>query len=91
MQDWINAANRIPDWNKIFRNYSATVDYPACSICKELANYYPEAKVILTVRDANSWFESTSETKLFPWFSAFIKNSPWGGMLQRTMWDTLDN
>lgn len=92
MQDWMDAANGNPDWDKIFKEYGATVDYPACTYWKELVDFYPEAKIILTVRDANSWFDSTSETILSPKFSAFIKNSPcWGDMIQKTIWDTFDN
>ncbi|MFT5663030.1 MAG: hypothetical protein ACI9JR_000411 [Gammaproteobacteria bacterium] len=91
MQDWMEAANGNPDWDKIFRDYGATVDYPGCSYWQELASHYPEAKILLTVRDANSWFESTHETIMAPKFSAFIKNSPWGNMAQKTIWDTLDN
>lgn len=88
---WMDAANGNADWDKIFRDYGATVDYPACCFWKELADYYPEAKIILTVRDANSWFESTNETILASKFSAFIKNSPWGEMVAKTIWDTLDH
>ena len=64
---------------------------PGCNYWKELANYYPEAKVILTVRDANSWFDSTNETIHSVEFAGFIKNSPFGDMVQKTIWDVLDN
>lgn len=50
---WIRAAEGNADWDAIFNGYSATVDNPGCNYCKELAAYYPEAKVILTIRDAN--------------------------------------
>ena len=57
-KDWINVAEGNVHWDKIFRGYSATVDDPCgCNYWKELASYYPDAKVILTVRDANSWFD----------------------------------
>lgn len=90
-QDWIEAANGNPDWNKIFSGYGATVDNPGCGFWEELANYYPEAKVILTVRDANKWFDSTYETVHSPDFCDFIKGSPWGDMVQQTVYDTMDN
>ena len=89
--DWINAANGNADWDKIFNDYGATVDNPGCGFWKELADYYPEAKVILTLRDAEKWFESTNETIHSAEFSAFIKNSPWGEMAQKTVYDTMDN
>jgi hypothetical protein len=53
-QDWIDAANGNADWNKIFSDYRATVDNPGCGFWKELADYYPNAKVILTIRDSEN-------------------------------------
>ncbi|MFT5111120.1 MAG: hypothetical protein ACI8P9_000431 [Parasphingorhabdus sp.] len=91
IQDWVNAANGTPDWDKIFDGYGATVDNPACGFWKELCNFYSQAKVILTVRDAESWFNSTNETIHSTGFASFIKNSPWGEMIQRTIFDTMDN
>ena len=90
-EDWINAANGNPDWDKIFSDYGATVDNPGCGFWKELADYYPNAKVILTIRDAEKWFESTVETIHSPDFVYSIKNSPFGEMLQKTVYDTMEN
>lgn len=56
------SAGKPVDWEALFEGYQATVDYPACRYYRELMAQYPEAKVILTVRDPNSWFESASET-----------------------------
>ncbi len=50
------------DWDMVFQGYKATVDWPACAYYAELAAYYPKAKVILTVRDANAWFDSAHNT-----------------------------
>ncbi|THD26456.1 Cell wall integrity and stress response component 1 [Fasciola hepatica] len=47
---------------KIFQGYSLTTDYPACSIYKQLMRIYPEAKIVLTVRDPSRWIESVRET-----------------------------
>ncbi|MEJ2044721.1 MAG: sulfotransferase [Reinekea sp.] len=59
---WLDAINGKPQWDRIFKGYGATTDYPACYFYKTLMEYYSEAKVILTVRDADSWFDSVSET-----------------------------
>jgi hypothetical protein len=88
---WINAAEGSADWDKIYSGYSATVDNPGCNYWKELAAYYPEAKVILTTRDANMWFDSTNETIHSVEFARFMKNSAFGEMIQKTMWDRMDN
>lgn len=89
--DWINVAEGNADWDKIFNGYSATVDNPACNYWKELADYYPNAKVILTVRDADKWFDSTNETIHSVGFAKFIKNSPFGEMVQKNIWDLMEN
>ena len=59
---WNAAADGRADWARIFAGYAATVDYPGCRYWRELAGAYPEAKVILTVRDPQRWFESTQAT-----------------------------
>jgi hypothetical protein len=50
------------DWDALFAGYQAVVDYPGCRYYRTLMEYYPEAKVILTVRDPDRWYESTRET-----------------------------
>jgi len=89
--DWVNAADGMADWDKIFNGYTATVDNPGCNYWKQLADHYPQAKVILTVRDADKWFDSTNETIHSVEFANFIKNSPFGEMVQKTVWDTMGN
>jgi hypothetical protein len=50
------------DWDALFEGYQATVDYPGCQYYRQLMEHYPDAKVILTVRDPRKWYESASET-----------------------------
>ena len=38
------------------------MDWPSTAFYKELMDYYPDARIILTVRDPDSWYGSTSET-----------------------------
>ena len=45
-------------WNTIFEDYGACLDFPSCNYYKELMIAYPDAKVILTVRDDASWIRS---------------------------------
>ena len=51
-----------PDWDAVFQGYEATVDWPACNFYKELADRYPDAKVILSLRDPDKWFDSCQNT-----------------------------
>ena len=59
---WVQAIQGRPQWDEIFAQYSATTDYPGSCFYQQLMAYYPQAKVVLTVRDPDSWFESVSET-----------------------------
>ena len=49
-------------WDRILGGYEATVDWPACTFYAELMERYPEAKVLLSVRDPERWYESTRST-----------------------------
>ena len=57
-----NGENRQHLFKKIFADYEATVDFPSISFCRDLLDQYPDAKVILTVRDSDSWCESFQNT-----------------------------
>lgn len=84
---WINAADGAPDWDTLFEGYGAAVDFPVCAYWRELSAYYPSAKVILSVRDAGKWYDSTQKTILSPVFSEFLARSPFGEMIQKTVWN----
>jgi hypothetical protein len=62
---WNQAADGAAmDWDAVYRDYRATVDWPGAAFAVELAEYYPDAKVILSRRDPQRWFESMRETIL---------------------------
>jgi hypothetical protein len=50
------------DWNSVLGDYEATVDWPACTFYEELLERHPDAKVLLSVRDPERWYESTRST-----------------------------
>jgi Sulfotransferase domain len=50
------------DWDAAYAGFNSAVDWPTAYFWRELAAYYPKAKIILTVRDADAWYKSTSET-----------------------------
>jgi hypothetical protein len=50
------------DWEKLFRGYRSSVDWPGAAFYEELMERYPDAKVILTVRDPDRWYESALNT-----------------------------
>jgi hypothetical protein len=63
---WLDVVAGNPDWDAVFAGFQSTTDYPACTYWRELAAFYPSAKVILSVCDAHSWFDSVSETIFSP-------------------------
>jgi Sulfotransferase domain len=63
---WIAAFEGRPHWEAVFEGYSSTVDAPGCRFWRELAEYYPEAKVLHSVRDPDAWFDSTQKSVFAP-------------------------
>jgi hypothetical protein len=50
------------DWQTLFDGYQSAVDWPVAAYYRELMDIYPEAKIILTVRDPGSWHRSIMTT-----------------------------
>jgi hypothetical protein len=64
-QFWLKAAQgEKVDWEEVFANYKASVDWPSCHFYKELSERYPDAKVILSERDPKQWYASITNTIL---------------------------
>ena len=60
---WNRAADgEAIEWEDLYAPYKASVDWPGAFFYAELAERYPEAKVILTTREPQSWYDSISET-----------------------------
>lgn len=59
---WIEAFENKPDWERVFAGHQATVDWPGAFFWQELAETFPEAKVLLSVRDGDAWARSMKNT-----------------------------
>lgn len=60
------------DWDALLGHCMALSDHPCLTFTDELLEAYPDAKVILTVRDnVNVWHESVMET-IWPFVEKFI-------------------
>lgn len=58
---WQEIANGgTPDWNAVFSGYRSQVDWPGAHFWRELAEVFPEAKVVHTVRPEEAWWASFS-------------------------------
>lgn len=53
---------RQPDWKVVFDSYAAAVDGPCAIYYKQIMEAFPEAKIMLTIRDAERWYQSTYDT-----------------------------
>lgn len=60
---WVSAIDgETTDWARGLRGYVAQVDWPGASFWRELSGAFPEALVVLSVRDPQSWYDSCMRT-----------------------------
>ena len=50
------------DFDRLFEGYQASVDWPSCNFWREQLAWYPDAKVILSERDPDRWYDSIMNT-----------------------------
>lgn len=74
---WSRVADTPPgrahDWEQVFANYTAMVDFPGSCVWPELVAAYPDAKVLMTLhpKGGSAWYDSALETIYFTenrWF-----------------------
>jgi hypothetical protein len=59
---WEAAAQGNPDWEAIIGDAQSCCDWPTARYYKELLEHYPEAKVVLSVREPEGWIRSMRDT-----------------------------
>ena len=59
---WNAAAAGMADWRAIYAGFGSAVDWPTAKFFRELAEAYPAAKFVLTVRSPESWADSFGST-----------------------------
>jgi hypothetical protein len=59
---WRRALDGDADWAEIFDGFESTVDWPGSFFYRELIDVYPDAKVLLSLRDGDSWAQSMRDT-----------------------------
>jgi hypothetical protein len=59
---WQQALEGEAPWDEIFAGCQATVDWPGAFFYRELIDRHPDAKVVLSVRDAEGWERSMRDT-----------------------------
>ncbi len=51
-----------PGWETVFADYRSAVDWPSCNFWASQLQAFPEAKVLLSLRDGESWHRSVMNT-----------------------------
>jgi hypothetical protein len=75
-ETWQRALDGQNVWDEVFEGHESTVDWPGSFFYKELADHYPDAKVLLSTRDPAAWEKSMRDT---------IWGLFYGDMLQRDL------
>ena len=97
---WQRALDGEAPWEQIFDGFNSTVDWPGGYFYRELIDVYPEAKVLLSVREPQAWERSMRETvwavrhgeslvRLLSSAQAHV-NEQWRGfleMIDRLVWE----
>jgi Sulfotransferase domain len=97
---WERALDGNAPWDEIFAGYNSTVDWPGGYFYRELIDVYPEAKVLLSVREPRAWEASMRQTvwavrhgesliRLLSSAQALV-NPQWQGfvkMIDRLLWE----
>ena len=56
------ADGKTVDWNAVFNDFQAAVDWPAAAYYSELLATFPDAKVVFSYRHPEDWYQSVSAT-----------------------------
>ena len=83
---WMRAADGDPDWDAIYKGFASTVDFPGCTFWRQLSEFYPQAKVLLSVRDPEKWFESTQATIFSERMIARVGATPMAAFMDKVAW-----
>lgn len=77
-------------WDDLFSGYQSAVDWPSCNLWREQAAYFPDARILLSRRDPESWYTSIMNT-IYPGTVAALnsddeKNRAFGEWAMNLIW-----
>jgi Sulfotransferase domain len=67
---------KLPNWETFFDGYKAAVDWPSAPFWRELSEVFPDAPILLSVRNADAWWKSTSSTIFIALARYFAPDAP---------------
>ena len=79
-------AGETVDWDALLDGYVSTAHWPACAFYGELAARYPAAKVLLSVRDPERWYDSVRETSYRVSRQQVRHAQPWRELHEQMIW-----
>jgi hypothetical protein len=87
---WSSAyAGAMPDWHTMFADYVAAVDWPEAGMWQPISEAFPDALILLSVRDPDAWWKSASSTifKVMDdaYFGPAAQDNVWTQMMNRMM------
>lgn len=65
------------DWTSLLEGYSATLDWPSMAFWKQLSEFYPDAKILLSTREPEDWWQSIKQTVLLSAPTKQTAHTPW--------------
>jgi len=85
---WIDAIEGRPaDWSAMLARYRASVEWPGGSFWREISATYPDAVVLLSVRDPEGWYRSASNTIFLTFDNMPPEAAPWMHAVRKLMRD----
>ena len=85
---WIDAIDGRPvDWSVMLERYRAIVDWPGAVFWHELSAANPNALVLLSMRDPESWYRSASNTIFLTFEHMPPEVAPWLNAVRRLLHD----
>jgi hypothetical protein len=78
----------LPDWTSFLADFRAAVDWPAAPFWAEMAEAFPDAVILLSERDPDSWWTSASNTifrAIETYFGPGAEDNGWTRMMQRML------
>lgn len=85
---WTDAIEGRPvDWAAMLSAYRAIVDWPGGSFWPELSAANPDALVLLSVRDPESWYRSASNTIFLTFDNMPPEIAPWMDSVRKLLRD----
>ena len=72
--EWLKAhRGESINWDVLFKGFKASVDWPSCNLWREQLHHFADAKIILSVRDADCWYESIMNT-IYPYSKQLLES-----------------